>query len=296
MVETAVEGFGATYENQTGHIGGAKTDAQIPTAVVNCTNTYPVNLNGVLQIKKQVTKDYQRDVLPADTFTFTVTPTDGNKLEGEYTVKLSKVYTFEQDADVVATTYKVNASENKLAVSIPFTAEELVMDLNDSRSKLLTIEGLPMGQYDVVEAKDEDYRQEPAELTHNVPVSSIPGLATFVNRYRRHLGVLEIVKTVKGTNAADTFLFHISGEGVELDVTINGSGSVKIYDLPMGTYTVTEDTEWSWRYTADKSTDSATLTLDDYDATVNFANTYRQDKWLDVSAIMQNVFSSNSNN
>jgi len=77
---------------------------------------------------------------------------------------------------------KVKNIGNKLVVEIPFVATDLVMELNDSRSKQLIIEGLPLGQYSVEEAEDEDYVQ--SSRTQSVPVGTNPGEAIFVNRYR----------------------------------------------------------------------------------------------------------------
>lgn len=277
------EGFvGSWTGNQTGMIGGKKTGDADPLAALTCTNTYPVNTNGVLMIKKQVTKDYERDVLPGDIFTFTVTPTDGNILEGQYTVKISEV----NNEDAAAETMTVTASNNQLVVQIPYTAEELVMGLNDSKTKILTIEGLPLGQYDVAETADEDYRQSPDALKYSVYIGTNPGEAVFINRYKRHLGRLTIIKTVDGNPPADDiFIFHIKGKDtsnshIDMDVTITGSGSVTVYDLPLGTYTVTEDTDWNWRYTTDSASASAELTVNDPDKTVTFANTYSESRWI----------------
>ena len=46
---------------------------------------------------------------------------------------------------------------------------------------------------------------------------------------------------------------------------------MKITGLPLGTYTVTEDEGWSWRYTA-KNQGSAELTKDKPEGTVTIEN------------------------
>ena len=70
---------------------------------------------------------------------------------------------------------------------------------------------------------------------------------------------------------------------------LEGSGSVTIYDLPLGTYTVTEDTSWSWRYTADGATRTVDLTVDP-DADVGFTNTYKESRWLNYFTNLPNTF------
>ena len=111
----------------------------------------------------------------------------------------------------------------------------------------------------------------------------------FTNEYKRQLSSLTIKKVVKGTGKQDTFIFHVTGNGVGMDVTITGSGSVTICDLPLGSYTVTEDTDWSWRYSADKTAVSVDL-KNNPDAEVTFTNTYSNNRWLDYAANMPNTF------
>ena len=71
---------------------------------------------------------------------------------------------------------------------------------------------------------------------------------------------------------------------------INGNGSVTIKGLKIGTYTVTEVTGWSWRYTADSSSQSIEL-KPAVSNTVNFTNTRSNHKWLDGDAYRKNTFS-----
>jgi hypothetical protein len=80
-------------------------------------------------------------------------------------------------------------------------------------------------------------------------------------------GNLTITKVVTGTvDTEQVFLFHVKrlldqygneASDVNIFVTINvnsgGTGSVKVSSLPLGTYEVTEMTEWSWRYTIQSS-------------------------------------------
>ena len=63
-----------------------------------------------------------------------------------------------------------------------------------------------------------------------------------------------------------------------MEVTVKGTGSVKIKGLPLGTaYTVTEDTGWTWQYTPD----NASQTIEpNGDITVTFTNTYSKPNWL----------------
>ena len=44
------------------------------------------------------------------------------------------------------------------------------------------------------------------------------------------------------------FIYHIQGEGVDIRVAVLVGGEAVILGLPTGTYTVTVESEWSWRY------------------------------------------------
>ena len=47
-------------------------------------------------------------------------------------------------------------------------------------------------------------------------------------------------------NENESSLYRITGNGVDLTVAITGNNQVTILDLPLGKYTVTEQTSWSW--------------------------------------------------
>ena len=105
-----------------------------------------------------------------------------------------------------------------------------------------------------------------------------------------HINVFDL--TIKKT-AADgstkidenqTFVFHVKGNnnGVDMQVVITGPNKQVIKNLPVGNYTITEDTSWSWKY---KPVDSDTRQLksdsiQDGAATVTFENENKGTNWL----------------
>ena len=106
-----------------------------------------------------------------------------------------------------------------------------------------------------------------------------------------HINVFDL--TIKKT-AADgsmkidenqTFVFHVKGNnnGVDMQVVITGDGQQTIKNLPMGDYTITEDTSWSWKYTpVDKdgaAVPSQTITATGA-TTVTFENKNNGTNWL----------------
>ena len=72
-----------------------------------------------------------------------------------------------------------------------------------------------------------------------------------------------------------------------MKVVVHGNGSVTIKDLPIGTYTVTEDTGWSWRYDPEGISKEITLTADGENK-VNFSNTRQKLFWLNGCAWCDN--------
>ena len=118
---------------------------------------------------------------------------------------------------------------------------------------------------------------------------------TYYAKFELAVADLTIIKNVKnGLNPADvnqSFMFEVTKQGdpdFKLTVVINGVGSITIKDLLIGTYTVTELTDWSWRYTP-VSTDSAVKTVDlANQRSVKFTNTRINQYWLDGDSYCRN--------
>lgn len=100
-----------------------------------------------------------------------------------------------------------------------------------------------------------------------------------------HINVFDLTIEKKAADGSkidenQTFVFHVVSEDrkTDMEVTVQGTGSVKIKGLPLGTtYTVTEDTNWTWQYTPDES-EKVFTPSGDY--SVTFTNTYSKSNWL----------------
>lgn len=120
---------------------------------------------------------------------------------------------------------------------------------------------------------------------------------TYYALFEPILSKLTIVKAGNNVSNTDTFLFRVKGEkggtaNIDLTVSITGTGSVTINNLPIGTYTVTELEDWSWRYTADNSVPaSASVTISEGpNSTVTFKNNANSKAWLGGESIKENPF------
>lgn len=118
--------------------------------------------------------------------------------------------------------------------------------------------------------------------------------ATYYAKFEYDVADLTINK--QGWQAIDenqSFIFDVTGpNGYYKRVVIQGRGSVTIKGLKVGTYSVTEVTDWSWRYkTADGTANSIEYEIKPKDGFVfDFTNSRENGKWLGGDAYSKNVF------
>lgn len=116
---------------------------------------------------------------------------------------------------------------------------------------------------------------------------------------------LTIKKSGATVGAKEGFIFSVKGSNsnaycsaVDLTVTVKENGSIKIAGLPIGNYTVTEDTGWSWRYsTTPTITGNVSVELDSSNpnGSVTVTNSLTNYKWLAGDAYVKNKYDSASN-
>lgn len=106
---------------------------------------------------------------------------------------------------------------------------------------------------------------------------------------------LNVTKT--GGAAGEPYVFTVKKDGTPYtEVTIEGNGTQTIVELPVGTYTIAEDTGWSWRYTPSYSDDVA-LSATAPEGTITCTNTSKNNKWLNgFSSVVRNIFATATNN
>lgn len=128
---------------------------------------------------------------------------------------------------------------------------------------------------------------------------------SFVNIYTPLYGRLKVVKTgienCDNTNGrTQSTLYHIegystSGEHVSLDVVIAGNDFTVVEHIPVGTYTVTENTDWSWRYEPTISSITVTVTEDEEPALAEFKNDRTNEYYLSGDCYCENVWEESPN-
>lgn len=107
--------------------------------------------------------------------------------------------------------------------------------------------------------------------------------------------------TVKKTGRVEDepYVMNIYKDGkLYTSMTIVGNASETVKELPVGTYTVQEDTDWAWRYdnepnisggvTLNSVTKTGTITVENHDRYSSFLNGY--------STVVQNIFGQSKSN
>ena len=72
-----------------------------------------------------------------------------------------------------------------------------------------------------------------------------------------HIQTCTLNITKQGGAADESYVFDVFKDGVKYsEVTVWGNGTETLVELPIGTYTISENTGWSWRYSANNGGES----------------------------------------
>lgn len=119
--------------------------------------------------------------------------------------------------------------------------------------------------------------------------------ATYYAKFERDVFDLTIKKTGEKIDQNQTFVFRIKGNNndVDMQVVITGPNKQVIKNLPVGDYTITEDTSWSWKYTpvGSATQELKADSIQNGAATVIFENKNNGTNWLTSLAKALNVWS-----
>ena len=267
------------------------------TAEVKCTNTYPV-YRAELIIQKLVDQEYDRDTLPSGSFTFTVTLAEEDVESYSYKVYANGSQVEERTASVTNKVFTVELEAGQYAV-IPgmpvcgYTVSETVNTADYNTSYVVYVSDTGDSASTTVPTGAENASGTEASVSRTFSAGKTDAIV-FTNEYTRHLGTLTITKA--GAEAIDenqSFVFTVTFDSISIPVVLNSGNKFKatLSELPFGTYTITEDSSWSWRYTlAANQPDSAEINGQNLDVTVEIANIRTETKWLNGAAFESNWF------
>ena len=95
------------------------------------------------------------------------------------------------------------------------------------------------------------------------------------------VGYADLTIEAKAATDADPdqcFIYNINGEGISMKVAVPAGSSRTICHLPIGSYTVTEQGSWSWRY--NQETEQTKEIVYGKENTVSFSHSIKNNKWL----------------
>ena len=107
-----------------------------------------------------------------------------------------------------------------------------------------------------------------------------------------HVKTCTLSITKQGGAVDESYVFDVLKDGEKYsEVTVWGNGTETLVELPVGDYTIVENTGWSWRYTANNG-GSAALTAQSPTGSITCTNTKTNDQWLNgFSTVVRNIFS-----
>ena len=245
---------------------------KVNTVKIGTTVTEKAKMGTELNLLSEV---MQKKYYPAKTSTSEVIKAEGQEI----------IFYYTEAASVEYTVYYQDANGNNLLDPEPKTTEFSTVTVNYKEVK-----GYAPHQYSITKDMSADPEQN-----------------KIVFIYYPTLTTLNIRKT--GFDAADagtTFIFRIKGtdentKNIDLRVTIHGyvSGgdvpNVTVADLPVGSYTVTEESDWSWRYQPKNGEQTITLDPDGTKNVLTFENERKDGQWLSGDAYNNNLYKPDSN-
>lgn len=245
-------------------------DDKVNTVKIGTTVTEKAKMGTELNL---LSGEMQKKYYPAKTSTSEVIKAKGQEIIFYYTEAASVEYTvYYQDANGKNLKDPVTKTTEYSTVTEPY----------------LPIDGYAPHQFSITKDMSADPEQN-----------------KIVFIYYPTLTTLNIRKT--GFDAADagtTFIFRIKGtdentKNIDLRVTIHCDlvTNVTVADLPVGSYTVTEESDWSWRYQPKNGEQTQTITLDPDGAknVLTFENERKDGQWLSGDAYNTNLYKPDSN-
>ncbi len=136
----------------------------------------------------------------------------------------------------------------------------------------------------------------------NTEIPYLSGNQTYYAIFEAKETVMTITRTgVDSIDADQSFVYRIAGaddntRGIVLTVTVHipankTSGSVTINEVPVGAYTVTEVTDWAWRYAPIGGSVSQAITAKPSEiASLEFSGARTNPYWLNGMAYKNNKF------
>ena len=109
-----------------------------------------------------------------------------------------------------------------------------------------------------------------------------------------HIQTCTLRITKQGGAGGESYVFDVYKDGKKYsEVTVWGNSTEILVELPIGTYTISENQGWSWRYYANNGS-STELTAQNPTGSITCVNTKNNNQWLNgFSEVVRNIFGTN---
>ena len=109
-----------------------------------------------------------------------------------------------------------------------------------------------------------------------------------------HIQTCTLRITKQGGAGDESYVFDVYKDGKKhSEVTVWGNSTEILVELPIGTYTISENQGWSWRYYANNGS-STELTAQNPTGSITCVNTKNNNQWLNgFSEVVRNIFGTN---
>ena len=299
--ETYKHGYNSSFDEQPASKDSivAVTVTEGDTVNVDCVNSYPAYY-GDLIIEKKLELEGELDKKPeSGKFSFKIQLSDTAAKPGySYDTELR-----DADGKIISGTVVL---DDELSFTVELAEDEAIkiLQLNDCQYTI-TESGTDVPEkyntsWTVDAGESTGISGEGISLAGSLDPDDVDTVV-FTNEYKRQLAKLEITKT--GAAAIDenqSFIFNVSGQGLSMDVVLNASNNftATLSRLPVGEYTVSEKSGWSWRYSFagaegdDIQLNGSTVTIpvDDEINSLTVSNGRGNNKWLNGADAKPNLF------
>jgi hypothetical protein len=229
---------------------------------------YPDQTTGALRVEKILKNSSGNTVTDDDTVFEMKITTTGTTTDKTYKYT---VYNTSNTAKVKSGT--IDATNNSIKLK---------------GGQYFVLEGLTAGQkYTVTEVLTTDQNGLYTANRESVDVEIVAGSTKSTSITNTKITTEKLTITKSGMKDGETAVFDVKGVGLDITVSVPNGGSITIDGLTIGqTYTVTEDTSWSWRY----QQYSNTVTIAKDGSTLAVENTTENSYWLSGETHAKNVF------
>lgn len=107
-----------------------------------------------------------------------------------------------------------------------------------------------------------------------------------------HVKTCQLTVSKVGGADDESYVFDVLKDGTKYsEVTIEGNTSQTLYELPIGNYTIQENTGWSWRYNANNGSEAALSAANPNDRITCTNSSNDKIYWLNgFSQVVRNIF------